>query len=194
VVVETNSCPSGQKSMPLYEELDEHGGYRTHLENAFLPLVRGRQLPAGDLAVIYDKNPMEASGYAATLADLMQEPVHLVEFPDGAQAPRARFVDGVLQVRPGGSWLPVRAAFRYVTQRPWNRIPVVTKTAILNPVITCLAGGRNKLVAAKAYDLYNADPTGYVCTAVFRYLSCLDDGRPVYLDSQMAQLPFGTHQ
>jgi hypothetical protein len=44
------------------------------------------------------------------------------------------------------------------------------------------------------YDLYNADPTGYVCTAVFRYLSCLDDGRPVYLDSQMAQLPFGTHQ
>ena len=43
------------------------------------------------------------------------------------------------------------------------------------------------------YDLYNADPAGYVCTAMFRSLSCLDDGRPVYLDNQMAQLPFGTH-
>ena len=26
VVIETNSCPSGQKSMPLYEEHDEQGG------------------------------------------------------------------------------------------------------------------------------------------------------------------------
>lgn len=43
------------------------------------------------------------------------------------------------------------------------------------------------------YDRYNADPAGYVCTAVFRSLSCLDDGRPVYLDGQMAQLPFGEH-
>jgi hypothetical protein len=51
----------------------------------------------------------------------------------------------------------MRAAFRYVTQRPWNRIPVFTKTLILNPIITCLAGGRNKMMAAKAYDLYNAE-------------------------------------
>src|SRR5690606_28817914 len=52
---------------------------------------------------------------------------------------------------------PIRAAFRYVTQRPWNRIPVRTKTRILNPVVTCLAGGRNKLVAAKAYDMFNGE-------------------------------------
>ncbi|MCB9701505.1 MAG: hypothetical protein H6711_06420 [Myxococcales bacterium] len=161
VIVETNSCPSGQKSMPLYEEHDEQGGYRINLENGFLPTVRGRQLPPGELAVIYDKNYMEASGYAAALADLLQEPVHLVEFPDRPYAPRARFVDGVLQVRPeGDEWRPIRCAFRYVTQRPWNRIPVATKTVILNPVLTCLAGGRNKLVAAKAYDLYNAELDG----------------------------------
>lgn len=43
------------------------------------------------------------------------------------------------------------------------------------------------------YDRYNADPAGYVCTAVFRQISCLDDGRPVYLGSQMEQLPFGVH-
>ena len=27
-------------------------------------------IPGGELAVVYDKNPMEASGYAAALADL----------------------------------------------------------------------------------------------------------------------------
>jgi hypothetical protein len=31
------------------------------------------------------------------------------------------------------------------------------KTLILNPVVACLAGGRNKLAAAKAYDFFNAE-------------------------------------
>lgn len=161
VVVETNSCPSGQKSMPLYEEHDEHGGYRTLMQRTFLPLLRGRRLPLGELAVIYDKNYMEASGYAAAMADLFDEPVHLVEFPDRTDDQRARFDDGILYVlAEDRQWHPIRCAFRYVTQRPWARIPVHTKTAILNPVFACLAGGRNKMIAAKAYDLYNAELQG----------------------------------
>jgi hypothetical protein len=164
VIVETNSCPSGQKSMPSFEEHDDPHGYRSNLEHSFAPLLRGRRLP-GDLAVIYDKNPMEASGYAATMADMFDEPVHLVSFvdPTGRESiqPRCRFVAGTLEVRNAADeWLPIRAAFRYVTQRPWNRIPVQTKTAILNPIIGCLAGGRNKMVAAKAYDFYNGNLTG----------------------------------
>lgn len=157
VVVETNSCPSGQKSMPPYDEHDDQFGYRSNLERAFLPQLRGRRLPNGELAVIFDKNPMEASGYAAAMADLFSEPVHLVEFPDGPEAEtRVRFVAGVLEIRDHkDNWVPIRCAFRYVTQRPWNRIPVQTKTVILNPIIACLAGGRNKMVAAKAYDFYN---------------------------------------
>ena len=63
-----------------------------------------------------------------------------------------------MQVRaPDGAWLPVRAAFRYVTQRPWTRIPLTSATPMLNPVLPCLAGGRNKMIAAKAYDLFNAE-------------------------------------
>jgi hypothetical protein len=55
-------------------------------------------------------------------------------------------------------WHPVRAAFRYVTQKPWNRLPIISsKTVILNPVITCVTGGRNKLLASKAYDFLNAE-------------------------------------
>lgn len=159
VVVETNSCPSGQKSMPHYEELDELGGYRNTLNRSFVSALKGKRLPAGELAVIYDKNYMETSGYAAAMADIWNEPVHLVEFPADAEAPRARFTDGVLEIRPGDddTWTPIRCAFRYVTQRPWTRIPVATKTAILNPVVACLAGGRNKAVAAKAYEFYNAE-------------------------------------
>jgi hypothetical protein len=53
--------------------------------------------------------------------------------------------------------LPPLPALRYVTQRPWTRIPCVTKTVILNPIVGCLAGGRNKGVAAKAYAALNDD-------------------------------------
>jgi hypothetical protein len=159
VVIETNSSPSGQKSMPILHEREEQGGYRMLLERAFLPLLRRRPLPRGDLAVLYDKNPMEAAAYAAVMADLTEEPVHLVHMPDGAAHPTARFdATELLEVRAaGGEWRPVRAGLRYVTQRPWNRLPAVARTALLNPVICCLAGGRNKMLAAKAYDLYNAE-------------------------------------
>jgi hypothetical protein len=166
VVVETNSCPSGQKSMPSYEEHDDQLGYRSNLERAFMPLLKGRRLPPGELAVIYDKNQMETSGYAAAMADLFDEPVHLVEFPDplrrpAGEEPRCRFTNGVLEIRDANdAWIPIRCAFRYVTQRPWNRLPVQTKTVILNPIISCLAGGRNKMVAAKAYDFYNGTLSG----------------------------------
>ncbi len=158
VVVELNSCPSGQKSMPLRHEQDEQGGYRVLLEKSFMPLVKKRKkfLPKGGLAVIYDKNLMEASGYAATLADVSGEQVYLVPFFDDDPQQPARFSDGVLEIKYKDQWIPIRAALRYVTQRPWNRIPPVTKTLIFNSVLGCLAGGRNKLLASKAYDLFNA--------------------------------------
>jgi hypothetical protein len=75
----------------------------------------------------------------------------------GDDDPCWRFDDGTLEVRAENGWQPIRAALRYVTQRPWTRIAPITKTLIFNPVLACLAGGRNKAVAAKAYDLFNAD-------------------------------------
>ncbi|CAM2064524.1 hypothetical protein SCOR_04085 [Sulfidibacter corallicola] len=157
VVIETNSCPSGQKSMPMIRDMDEQNGYKLLLERAFVPALKRRSLPEGGLAVLYDKNHMEASAYAATLADLTNKPVHLVPFLADDENPPARFTpEGVLEIRTeAGMWQPIRAALRYVTQRPWTRIPPLTKTLIFNPVIGCLAGGRNKLLASKAYDFYN---------------------------------------
>jgi hypothetical protein len=41
-------------------------------------LVPSPQVPGGGLAVLYDKNAMETWGYACALAQLTNEPVHLV--------------------------------------------------------------------------------------------------------------------
>lgn len=69
VLIETNSCPAGQKSMPKLAGHDDSRGYRVLIEKTFKPLVDKHtaigDLPFGGLAVVYDKNHMEASGYAA---------------------------------------------------------------------------------------------------------------------------------
>ncbi len=158
VVIETNSSPSGQKSMPLLHEDNEHGGYRQLLERSFLPMLKRRSaLKEGGLAILHDKNLMETSGYASTLADLTGEAVWHVPWFEDDENPPAKFdASGVLHVRDSeGEWHPIRGAIKYVTQRPWTRIPPVTKTMILNSSLVCLAGGRNKLLASKAYDLFN---------------------------------------
>ncbi len=162
VVIENNSCPSGQKSMPLVDDNQEQGAYRLMVERTFKPNLKNlRNKIKGGIAVIYDKNPMEVSGYAEVIADVMDEPVYYTSFFNYEKDPSVKFVDGVMHVFDGDKWIPIRAAFRYVTQKPWNRIPVNSKTKILNPTIACLAGGRNKMVAAKAYDIFNAEIEQY---------------------------------
>jgi len=159
VVIENNSCPSGQKSMPLVDDNQEQGSYRLLVERTFKPYLKNLRMKLkGGLAVVYDKNSMEASGYAEVIADVMQEPVYYVSFDKDDSDPSVKFVEGIMHVRTEtGEWQPIRAAFRYVTQKPWNRLPLHTKTRILNPVIACLSGGRNKMVAAKAYDIFNTE-------------------------------------
>ncbi|KAF9292639.1 hypothetical protein BGZ68_000043 [Mortierella alpina] len=158
IIVETNSCPSGQKSMPLLSESDEHGGYRLVLESAFKDMIDNADKALGGLAVVYDKNLMEASGYAATLAEVMKEKVWLVEFYEYDQDPPVKWIDRVMYIRDDKrEWHSVRACFRYVTQKPWNRFPLYTKTIVMNQTVACLAGGRNKMMAAKAYEFFNAE-------------------------------------
>jgi hypothetical protein len=166
VVVETNSCPSGQKSLP-FKDGDELNGYGRLMRTAFdslLPRAAAAAAAAapgaapGVFAVMYDKNEMEARGYAGALAELTGERVYLAEFYLTDPDPPLRW-DAArrLSVRaPSGEWLPVKAALRYVTQKPWTRMPVVPATPLLNPLLPCLAGGRNKMLAARAYDALNA--------------------------------------
>ena len=173
IIIETNSCPSGQKSMPQVQNDTNLDGYHTMMRSTFMTAVREREknnkLPKGDLCVVYDKNPMETTGYATALADASNENVWLVEFYEDDQDPPVKFVPSteahvpglVMHVRDSdGNWHPIRAAFRYVTQRPWTRLPVSSATYILNPILACLAGGRNKMAADKAYEVYNRENSG----------------------------------
>lgn len=160
VVLENNSCPSGQKSMPLVDDNKEEGSYRLLIERTFKPMLKpkkGKTRLAGRLAVIYDKNYMETSGYAEVIASVFDEEVLLIPYFLGEDNSHLKIEDNIIKVMLEGEWYPIRAAFRYVTQRPWTRLPLHCKTQMLNPIVVCLAGGRNKMVAAKAYDLFNAE-------------------------------------
>ena len=173
MLVETNSMASGQKSVPAAELLPSATNYHRLISETFAPMTCRREasLPPGVLAVIYDKNEMEASGYASAIADVMGEPCYFVEWKNGDVDPPVRWTHGVLEIKASrvqenempdllGEWIPVRAAFRYVTQSAWNRIPIVTKTFLFNGVIACLAGGRNKYAASLAYAQLNAELEG----------------------------------
>lgn len=158
VIIENNSCPSGQKSMPLLDENKEDGSYRLLIERTFKPILKGIKPERGRLGLIYDKNFMEASGYAAVIADVMDEEVLLIPCYLGDENnEHIKIINDVINVQVGADYVPLRAAFRYLTQKPWNRLPLRSKTRLLNPIVACLAGGRNKMVAAKAYDIYNTE-------------------------------------
>lgn len=159
LVVETNSCPSGQKSFPLLDDQQEEGGYKRLIDQTFLLLLKKkvRQGPQdGVVAVLYDKNPMESSGYAQTLASQLGRPVYLVPCRRSDPEQHLEVRDREVFARIDGKLERVLCAFRYVTQKPWSRLPFNLKTPLLNPVVACLAGGRNKTVAAKAYEVFNA--------------------------------------
>ena len=187
--------------MPLLSEIaDEHGGYGLVIDNAFATLLKSTEKHVGGLAVIYDKNKMEASGYAAVMADAMNEHVYLVEYYNAERDPNVKWIDGLMYVRDNLrgktrvscflltnaiEWHPIRACFRYVTQKPWNRIPLVTKTVVLNGVIACLSGGRNKLMAARAYEFLNAelDGTGISVRVPETIRNVAKNEIPLWLDS-----------
>ncbi|GAA4275756.1 hypothetical protein [Aquimarina mytili] len=156
VIIENNSCPSGQKSMPLINEYSEDTTYHQLIKNTFKSGIKNIRMK-GVLAVIYDKNRMEASGYAFAIADVMDEKVYLIPFQSTDSNPKVKFEKGIMLIWVDDTWLKVRACFRYLTQKPWNRIPILSKTKIINPIISCLAGGRNKLIAAKAYQIFNSE-------------------------------------
>jgi hypothetical protein len=154
IIIENNSCPSGQKSMPLLNEYDEKGGYGIFMDTTIKNIIKKKKI--GTAVVIYDKNYMEASGYAHAFADLLNQEVKLIPYYDKNDK-HLRFKDEYMEYLEGGEWIRIDIAFRYLTQKPWNRLPISSKTIIVNPIITCLAGGRNKLMASKAYDFYNTE-------------------------------------
>lgn len=99
IIVETNSCPSGQKSMPLLSDPEEYGGYGVVIEHTFKEMIMQADKSLGDLAVVCDKNMMEASGYAAVMAEATGERVWLAEYYWEDPDPPVKWEDGVMYLR-----------------------------------------------------------------------------------------------
>jgi len=150
LLLETNSCPAGQKWMPGLVYEPRWGGYQRLTEMLFSTSER-----QGTLAVLYDKNPQEVRAYAATLAELSARDVLLVPIPSDALDEILRIRSSGLQVRGPEGWVAVTAALRYVTDQPWRSLPLHSATVILNPLSACLSGGRNKHLARIAYERFN---------------------------------------
>ncbi|XP_078607037.1 uncharacterized protein LOC144879452 [Branchiostoma floridae x Branchiostoma japonicum] len=169
VVIEVNSVPTGPKYMP-HGGTGMDSGYHKLMGETFLDTVSSKCNPSlrnMPLAVLHDKQnthrqQIEPIAYATALADITKEPVYLVEtFVDQPKEHSIRWTDGVMEVRDvEDQWHAVRAAFRYVTQKPWTRIPLTTKTVVFNHIASDLSGGRNKLLAAMAYDDFNKQQGG----------------------------------
>jgi hypothetical protein len=160
LLIETNSCPSGQKSMPALHSHDSMRGYRTLIEQSFLPLVKKHCKISGALAILYDKNEMETRALAVVLAQLTDEEVLLIPCHDQTAEREFCWQNDTLIAKLDQTQIPIRAAIRYVTQKPWNRLPFQSKTFIYNGVDACLSGGRNKLLASYAYEQLNLELTG----------------------------------
>lgn len=163
IIIESNSCPSGQKSMPLLDNSNQFGGYKTILEQCFKELFTPdyykNEVENGELAIIYDQNEMEACGFCAVLAELSNEKVWLAPYYEDEKNSSVKWSsDGVMYIRDEfNEWHPIRACLRFLTQKPWKRIPLKTKTKVINPIVVCLAGGRNKIMAVHAYKSLNEE-------------------------------------
>ena len=173
IIVESNSCPSGQKSMPLVDTNNKYGGYKTLIKSCLADVLNNKiDKSLGGLAVIYDKNKLESIGFCSTLAELANEKVWLAQYFDDATNAVCKWEGGILYVRDvSDKWHPIRACIRYVTQRPWKRIPLNTKTKVINPIVSCLAGGRNKIMAVHAYNSMNKELTNSGLGKIFKILS-----------------------
>eukprot|EP01091_Cochliopodium_minus_P004153 TRINITY_DN14068_c0_g1_i1.p1 TRINITY_DN14068_c0_g1~~TRINITY_DN14068_c0_g1_i1.p1 ORF type:complete len:512 (-),score=136.97 TRINITY_DN14068_c0_g1_i1:56-1591(-) len=175
IVLEATSNPSGQKSMPNLKENDDRGGYISMVKRTIKPwydycLKKGRLIKDGIFVVLYDKDGVEARGYALTIAQVLKEEVYIVELPDkgGEENKYARYSKDnryVLQVRltENGPWQNVKACMKILKSRPWNRIPLTNKedeglpkTQFLNPLVVDLSGGKDKNLAAKSFEFFNA--------------------------------------
>ena len=85
--------------MPLVLDNEEFGGYGAVMNHTFRGILARTDTSIGGLAVVYDKNYMEASGYASVMAEIMKESVYLVEYLINDPDPPVKWVNRLMHVR-----------------------------------------------------------------------------------------------
>ena len=148
VVIENNSALD--RSLCHCWTTTRNRGYRLLMERTIKPLIKSRKRATfqGEWRWFHDKNPMEALGYARAMADVLMK-MYTMWLSSGRSG-TARPLPAMEDVRNGedGEWHQIRRRFRYLTQRPWTRLPIQSKTLIPQPH-HCLPGwGRNKMLTS----------------------------------------------
>ncbi|CAG8848496.1 15599_t:CDS:2, partial [Gigaspora margarita] len=118
----------------------------------------------GELAVVYDNatNEIEITGYAAAISEETKEHVWIVMLQDDVRYVQPiKWENQIMYIRDQeGVWHPIRACFKHMAHKPWARFPLKSKTVVFNNIISCLAGGHNKAMASKSFELFNNELSG----------------------------------
>jgi hypothetical protein len=155
LVIEVNSVATGSMSFPT-RDVEYYNQYEYIIENSFKPLIKDIPEDDGVLAVLNDANYLEAYTYAVIMARKMSENVYVVNLCEARHYNNYfRINDDYLEIFINNKWTKIRACYKYVQTKPWLMLPVQSKTFIYNSLLGCLAGGRNKAIAALAYSILN---------------------------------------
>ncbi|RIB14424.1 hypothetical protein C2G38_2018573 [Gigaspora rosea] len=165
ITIESGSSPAGQCGMPLFNiNNNRQNGYKHVIQTAFKEALKDADPSLGELAVVYDKasNEMEITGYATAISEEAKEHVWIVMLQDDARYEQPiKWENQIMYIRDQeGVWHPIRACFKHMAHKPWTRFPLKSKTVVFNNIISCLAGGHNKAMASKSFELFNNELSG----------------------------------
>ncbi|CAG8732661.1 12282_t:CDS:2, partial [Cetraspora pellucida] len=164
IIIESGSSPAGQMTMPSLDINKGPNGYKLVIQTAFKRALKNADPTLGELAVVYDKtnNEIEATGYAAAISEETNEHVWLVMLQDDAKYEQSlKWENQIMYIKDQNEvWHPIRACLKHMAHKPWTHFPIKSKTVVFNNIISCLAGGHNKVMASKAFELYNTELSG----------------------------------
>ncbi|RIB14422.1 hypothetical protein C2G38_2018570 [Gigaspora rosea] len=165
IIIESGSSPAGQYGMPLFNINNKRqNGYKHVIQTAFKEALKDADPSLGELAVVYDKanNEIEITGYATAISEEAKEHVWIVMLQDDDRYEQPiKWENQIMYIRDQeGVWHPIRACFKHMAHKPWTRFPLKSKTVVFNNIISCLAGGHNKSMASKSFELFNNELSG----------------------------------
>ncbi|KAF0533043.1 hypothetical protein F8M41_010742 [Gigaspora margarita] len=164
IIVESGSSPAGQSAMPLFNINNKRqNGYTFVIQTAFKQALKNTDPSLGELAIVYDDGAykIEVAGYAAAISEETKEHVWVVKLQNDAEYEQPiKWENQIMYIKDQDRvWHPIRACFNHI-DKPWCHFSLKSKTVVFNHVILCLAGGYNKIMASKSFELFNNELSG----------------------------------
>ncbi|CAG8808552.1 22976_t:CDS:2, partial [Racocetra persica] len=146
IIIEFGSGPAGQFSMPsLNINNKRQNGYKLVIQ-AFKQALKDTDFSLGELAIVCDmaSDEIEATRYAATISEETKEHVWIVMLYDVAKYLNERIKLCI-------------SCFNHMAYKPCIYFSLKSKTVIFNNIIAYLAGGQNKIMVSKLFEVFNTE-------------------------------------